>query len=184
MTDKINEMKFQDLRAYARELEKKLAGVQEVAPLAPEDDDVAALKAELHELKAEREGWLITTPNVLYGGVTCGVRFEHGMAFVPKNREFPNRKVTPLKDTYYQKYKLSEEEKSAIKAREARSTAQIVVDELTHEFNYTAEYFDVARLDQMKALREARNKEFQAAYEVAKSAEAAGKLAAPGYVGG
>ena len=187
MTDEVKpiiNMSRTDLMKEVADLRKKLE-MQDSTPIPADADenDVAALKAELHELKAEKEGWLITTPNVLYGGVTCGVRFEQGMAFIPKGREFPNRKVNPIKETYFEKYKLSPEEKAAIRAREARSTAQIVVEELTHEFGYKAEYFDVARLSQARQVMDARSKEFDVAYEAAKSAESARKLA-PGYAGG
>lgn len=165
-----------DNAALRKELEALRAG-------APVDTRVAELEAELADLRAEKEGWLITTPNVLYSGVTGGVKFERGMAFIPRTREFPHRKVTPLKEGWFEQNRISPEEKARIKAREARSTAQIVVEELQHEFGYTVEYFDAARLSQARQVMDARSKEFDLAYEAAKSAESARKLA-PGYVGG
>lgn len=56
---------------------------------------IAALEAEKMDLQAQvanqgavlnnasGDGWLITTPNPAYKGVTAGVRFENGRAFIP-----------------------------------------------------------------------------------------------------
>lgn len=170
----------QELMSENAKLKKELEALRAGAPV---DARMAELEAELAEMRAEKEGWLITTPNVLYGGITAGVKFERGMAFIPRTREFPHRKVTPLKEGWYEQNRISPEEKARIKAREARSTAQIVVEELQHEFGYTVEYYDANRLSQAKQVMDARSKAFDVAYEAAKSAESARKLA-PGYVGG
>lgn len=63
------------------ELEAKIAALQ--AALEEEQEKSAILEAEIP--KELREGWVITTPNANYSGITAGVLFENGRGFVPKS---------------------------------------------------------------------------------------------------
>jgi hypothetical protein len=70
------------------------------AKVQSESADCAALEAELAQARAEllqlqtqlseakekatsRAGWLVTTPNATFNGVTAGVVFRKGRAFLP-----------------------------------------------------------------------------------------------------
>lgn len=62
------------------ELEAKIAELER--KLAEADEKRTELEEEL--ARNTREGWIITTPNPKYTGITAGVLFESGHAFVPK----------------------------------------------------------------------------------------------------
>lgn len=179
MSDKINDLKFQELRTYARELEKQL----DDKTSSSKGEEFVRLKTELAQYQAEQAGWLVTTPNPLYDGKTCDVKFEHGMAFIPQTREFPRFRNEPLKEAYVEKHKLSQEAILQLRVREARSTAQVVVERLAKDFHYTVEFFEANQIEAMRQRITARDVEFQRAYEAAKSSERAAKLLSPRYIG-
>lgn len=60
------------------------------------EQEIAELRATIEELheqlsardaivaKSAEDGWLVTTPNARYSGVTAGVEFRGGRTFIPK----------------------------------------------------------------------------------------------------
>jgi len=61
------------------QLEAEIAELQ--AKMRDMDEQLAARDAAL--AKTNQDGWLISTPNTLYSGVTAKVKFENGHAFIP-----------------------------------------------------------------------------------------------------
>lgn len=184
MTDEINNMKFQELRAYARELKEKVDGQPNSAE--PASEDIAALKAELAELRglqADRAGWLITTENILYDGTTYGVKFDAGMAFIQANRKFPQHHVEPPKEGLKAMAKMSDADWQRTLERSRRSDAEVLVEKLTAGMRgYKATWFSGEQTKQLQQVMDARRNEFQAAREKAENA-ASKPLTMPGYAG-
>jgi hypothetical protein len=70
------------------------------------------LKAELAELKEQlahrnaalsggaEDGWIVTCPNPAYTGITAGVEFRQGKAFIPAGIKDAVRRVAMLVDDF------------------------------------------------------------------------------------
>lgn len=104
------------------------------------DVELQEVKQEVQQLKTEGSGWLITTPNVMYDGVTLGVQFSNGTAFVPDSRVFPSHVAKPLKDTEIEKMK--PEQREAILERQKIPSSVLVAREMEDIFGYTVQHFD------------------------------------------
>lgn len=154
-------------------------------PAAP-TEDVEALKAELTELRglqADRAGWLITTKNILYDGVTHGVKFEAGMAYIPANARFPKYRQTPLKEGYKEMNKISDKDWAKMLERAKRSEAEVVVELITKDLRgYTARFYPAEEQKALQTFMDARRQEFQVALSQANDS-AARALTTPGFVG-
>lgn len=159
--------KIQELSAKLESLEKKLA---------EKDQAIQVQAAEIKELKAQEEGWLVTTPNTVYDGDTLGVKFHNGQAFISAKHEFPAFQLEPMKPTSREKYLAQftlpgtrQEAEKSLGEREKMTTAQRLVETLSHDFGYTVEWFDAERLAEVQGRVQTRARE--AAMERARLAE-------------
>lgn len=65
------------------ELEKEITELKQV--IDELQSQISARDAALSQ--TGEPGWLVTSPNPNYGGLTAGVEFRRGRAFVPKRNE-------------------------------------------------------------------------------------------------
>lgn len=176
----INSMNFQELRAYARSLEKQ---AKAEPSSTPDNEALLAELAELRSLQASHAGWLITTKNILYDGTTHGVKFAAGMAFIPVNAKFPKYHVEPPKEGLKEMARMSDADWKKTLERSKRTDAEVVVELITRDMRgYKAEFFDVAHQRELQNVTEARRKEYQEALEKVQGGQNTA-LTAPGYVG-
>jgi hypothetical protein len=143
------------------------------------DEDPAALKKRIAELEKQVEkmavmdrGWLITTRNPVYDGVTASVKFENGMAFIVEGQRYPRFETEKMKATQLEKY--SVEERAEMKKREAVASSQRAMEEMK-EFGYEVEWIqDLETLEARKRARiaqaERRRQEMDEANKMAKMA--------------
>ena len=114
----IEEMSLEELKEKVAQLER----------------EKAAKDARIETLEAKDEGWLITTPVASYSGVTQGVQFTDGMAFIQKDRMYAGvgtaskmarllEKDFGYKATYYKKEDWNQ--LADIKARRAKEAAEV-----------------------------------------------------------
>lgn len=62
---------------------------------------LAKLDAILSESKPEtRQGWIIVAPNKQYSGVTVGIKFQHGLGWLPVETANVDRLVIELDHDY------------------------------------------------------------------------------------
>lgn len=66
--------------ATLEELKKKIAELENA---------VAQKSKEVDSLKQDKEGWLVWTSNAAYNGTTMHVLFTDGMAFIQKDKVYP-----------------------------------------------------------------------------------------------
>lgn len=125
-----------DATELKEQLQKALAALEEVSKKN------TALESENKALRAESDGWLVTTPSPMYDGITLGVQFHNGAAFIRKNAEFVQMKRKPAKASSLEKY--STEERKAIREREKTPTSDLLIQQLTTDFGYTATWYTEA----------------------------------------
>ena len=135
-------------------LEERLREMMEenkrlASELQAKTDELSHAKDEIREIKAEGEGWLITTPSVTYEGASLGVSFKNGVAWVAKNREYEHGKVP-----HVPKAEVTALEKAAkldpeaarnlaiMRERAKMSSSERLVELLVQDMHYTATYYD------------------------------------------
>jgi hypothetical protein len=123
------------------ELEELKALVAQLQAEREEDKATITEQAEqLYDLKGQGEGWLIESNNPLYDGVTAGVRFHAGQAFIPRSRQFDlGRRDNPVR---MQRQGMTAEEIAEANGRiDNTSSAEIFVDRLCADFGYNKTFF-------------------------------------------
>lgn len=83
--------------APAAEVDKDALIAQMSKDLLERDKIIAAQAKELAELKKGYSGWLVKTPNPTYTGVTAGVKFVGGQAFISDLEPDAEKKARALK---------------------------------------------------------------------------------------
>lgn len=140
---------------------------------------------KLQELSAAGEGWLVSTPSPLYDGVTLGIQFVRGQAFVRKSQKVSAFETKPMKKSAIEKSGMAPSEVKALREREAKSSAERAVLALENDHGYAATYFDgTAGADQqMEKVVSKRAKEYSQALEVLEAREKAEQAIAPHFMG-
>lgn len=159
---------LKDLQARMEEAEKALL---------EKDETIKAAQGEIKDLKAQEDGWLLITKNPLYDGDTAGLQFHSGMAFVPKNKEFPGFKHPKPKQEIWDRMK--PEDKLKIEGLMAIPTSKRFVDYLVADFGYEAIYLAGDDLEKIKEYNASRAKERAEALKKIESAESMSKLVSP-----
>jgi len=136
--------------------------------ISEKDQRIEEMDGEIKELNASGEGWLVMAPSPLFSGLTMGVQFVNGQAFIRKNQPIPACEHEPLKESTFTKEGYKPEEIKAIKAREAMPSAERAALEFEKDFGYEVVLFDGSEgADaQMKKLVDQRAKEYSEALEV------------------
>jgi len=187
-----------------RKLEEAQSRIQEQdAAIAEKDARLADADTQIKKLHARGEGWLVTAPEPLYDGVTYGVKFLNGMAFIRKDQEVPHFVHPPLKDTALaslvqsqhpifegvtaemRKNILAKREEAirAVREREQVPSSERAALALASEFGYKAEYFDGEELAALQHIIDERAGQAAAMAEMVKAREQAGNIMPPGYMG-
>ena len=92
------------------ELSKGYAVIEELK------SEIAARDAALHQSNVS--GWLVVSPNPVYSGVTNGVQFTNGKAFVPNNHQGAQGIINVLTGDFgYEATEMTAEDYQAIKSR-------------------------------------------------------------------
>lgn len=170
----IQNMTRQELMKMVKKMEAEFAERE-----AEHADEVA----QYESLKAQQAGFLVTTPNPLYEGVVCGVRFSRGMAFIPLTREFPEYVPQKTKESYFDKFGYTPEERAAVREREKQPTAALVAAKLKGDFGYKVEFLTEDRLDVVKKREAQRAVEAATARERLEKERAAANTLMPNYMG-
>lgn len=150
---------------------------------AAEAEERRRLEAQAREAGQAGAGYLITTPSPLYDGVSLGVKFLKGQAFIPLSREFPQFKVVEPTEEYYTKYGIPAEEKARMKQRALLPTATIVANRMRDDYHYAVQYFGVEQLGQVQQMQAVREAEYQQALAIAQRAKVGEGLMVPGMFG-
>lgn len=134
------------------DLQAAMAKIAELtAKLDEKDKTIQVVQAEVKELTANQEGWLITTKNPLYDGSTMGIKFNSGLAFIPSTSTFPGL-GGKVKDTVF--------------TPDAKAVAKMLAD----DFGYEIQFYSYEDLKALKGRMEERKAERQTA-EAAVQAE-------------
>lgn len=152
---------------------------QELVKLKQERD---AAVAAVQAIQADGEGWLVTTSNPLYEGLTLGVQFARGQAFVKRGRSFPSFEIKPMKESNLTKY--SEAERKTIRAREQLTSAERVVERLSADFGYEVVQINLNNQEQMQQLIGRRAAEYADAIRAQEEIEKIAALQRPAYMTG
>ena len=126
------------------------------AQLAEARAKVSAQGSEINKLKEREEGWLIVTPNPVYDSKTAGVQFTDGLAFIQKDRIFPDDPV-PMTKGQEESY-LAAQKKTSMDSVQVTS-AERKVKELEKDFGYTAKYYTKEDMDELQIRMTERAKE-------------------------
>jgi len=144
--------------ATPQSLEEAMAEVQRLkAELEEANQKATQATQTVSNMKKAEEGWLVLTPNVQYDGVTCGVQFTDGAAFILKNRVYP--RFQPERPPDNQLAVLPDAERAAIEKSLAIPSSERLVLTLTNDYGYRAEYYSVDQLDQLKDKMSTRARE-------------------------
>lgn len=142
------EAKATEKEATLAELRKKVAELEQ---------QVNAKTEEIDKLKEKEEGWLVWTPNPVYDGLTAGITFTDGMAFVAKGRVIPRFVVEMPGDEQLEK--LDNKTKESLKKQTQVPSSERAVRYIVNEFGYNAEYFTKEQMDELQKRISARAKE-------------------------
>lgn len=112
-------------------------------------EQVKKLSQQVESLEKRDEGWLIFTPNVMFDGMTAGVQFTDGTAFIRKDTVYP-RYVLNLPPANQLKA-MSPEDALALRETVAVPSSQRLVEYLTNEYSYKSEYFDRDHQTELKS---------------------------------
>jgi hypothetical protein len=152
------------------------AGAENAPPVSVADE-LAALRKRNAELEKQVEkmaimdrGWLITTLNPVYDGVTASIKFENGMAFIVEGQRYPRFEFEKMKPTQLEKYPV--EERAEIKKRDAIQSSLRAMEAMK-EFGYEVEWIqDLETLEARKRARiaqaERRRQEMEESNKLAK----------------
>lgn len=152
-----------------------------LALVQKQEVEIEEVKQEVKELKAEGSGWLITTPNPTYDGVTMNINFVNGMAFIPEKRVYHRHVIPDPKPEALEKM----DDKSLNQLKEAQKipTSKKMAEQLRDDFGYTIEYFNEDNLDEIPKRIEARAKERARAIEDAERLAQAQSIMTPHVMG-
>lgn len=70
--------------AGPEELIQRINALQEL--VAQKDQEIESLKNQAKPTTKGRGGWLVETPSRLYNGLTAGIQFRAGRAFIPDGK--------------------------------------------------------------------------------------------------
>lgn len=141
--------------ATIQELQEQLAAAE--AALAEKDAEIRNQAAQLQAHDAKDIGWLIIAPNPLYDGEVLGIPFRAGLAFIPANQRVPAVEIEPMKESQLAAY--PEEERAAIRKREAIPTAERAARRLATDFGYAVEFFDLSRKSERESIMAERQEQ-------------------------
>lgn len=126
------------------------------------EEQVAAKDAEINKTKQDAEGWLVLCKNPAYNGVTGGILFTDGCAFIPKTRVISKYEVLLPSEEKQAEMKQTEEGKKELarimKAREVPSSER-AVKVLVNNFGYAAEFYTKDAMDALQERMSLRAKE-------------------------
>ena len=109
MAEKTKEQMIEEMEVLRREIEAKDAVIQ------AREATILALESS----PGAEGGYLVESPNPKYDGITCGVRFEAGRAFIPDSRDSQGTIAKQIQaDFKYRVTHLSAEEVVALRAPE------------------------------------------------------------------
>lgn len=135
--------------------------VEKLAALEKENRELKEInknqEERIEKLVARGSGWLIIAANPLYDGVTYGIKFINGQAWIPMDRKIERFEIPPLKPTQLASFKKDEQE--AIREREKTPSSKRAVDALVHDFGFRAIYFDGKDQDAIQSIVDERAKE-------------------------
>lgn len=165
------------------ELEAKLAEAQ--ALIESQKVEIEKQTNKIKEISARGAGWLVTTPNPMYDGITLGIQFTRGQAFVRVDQSVPACRLEPMKDGTIAKMGASPEEVKAIREREKISEAERAVKQLNSDFNYEYVYFDGSETaeEEMAKLMSKRAREYAQALEMAEAMKKTQEMVMPQFMG-
>lgn len=103
----------------------------------------------LKQYESKEEGYLLVAPNPAYNGMTGGVEFRNGMAFLPNNAKLPRYSAHPLTEGQFNK--LSAADKAAHKAESAKTDAQRAAEIIAGDFGYKLYQITQANKDDVMA---------------------------------
>lgn len=136
-------------------LEQQIAELE--AALAEKDQKIQEQASQLKAHDAKDIGWLIIAPNPLYDGEVLGIPFRAGLAFIPANQRVPAVEIEPMKESQLAAY--PEEERAAIRKREAIPTAERAARRLAADFGYQVEFFDLSRKSERESIMAERQEQ-------------------------
>lgn len=166
-----HQMNRNELLAYT----KKLKAEQEAALAAKEVE-----LAELQGLKMQQAGWLVTTPNPLFGEKpgekVIGITFERGQAFIPLTRRFPEFEHKLPKEEYFTNLNYKPAEIETVKKNAAKPSSQVVAEKLRDDFHYDVRFFGPDDWGQVENLMNVRASEYRVAADRLKREQDAHQL--------
>ena len=111
------------------------------------------------------KGWLVISPNPSYKGITLGIAFNRGMAFIPEKSK-PSAGMIKGKST------------------SVPNPAKFVAEMLRNDFGYKIVYVDGTEeaTEKMRAMIEERDNEFREAMQQMERSKVE-KILPPGYLG-
>ena len=102
--------------------------------LAEAQRQLAEAQGRLKVYEHKENGYLLVTPNPAYNGVTAGVEFRNGVAFIPLDAKHP--RFAPKVMNEGQLAKCSAAEKAAYKVEVSKSEAQRAAEWISKDFGY------------------------------------------------
>jgi hypothetical protein len=176
----------------------------ELSPLEQENkelrEQLAKTQQQLKDALKQGEGWLITTDNPLYDGVMFGISFVNGAAFIGVEQHVAFFEIQPESDESIKKrhmhlytYALTEKERERAaeriqniitkqRQREAMSTAERAVLEITKRKGYKAEFFSADHLADLQGRMSERANQRRQAEAALRAKINAENIFPPGYV--
>jgi len=177
--------------AMMRKMQERQEALEKA--LLAEQTEKETIKAQT---RAEGAGWLITTPNVMYDGITYGVKFSNGAAWVSKRGEYPAGKLpmTPQEEKDLLLYLVDEGEKegagklekargvraeaelNSIEKREKRTSAEVIIELLTTDMGYKSTYYDGSNPEEINQVLDIRAQQAREAEEIMRKAREQGEM--------
>lgn len=176
------------------DLEQQIAELQ--AQLAEAQASAQAATAQRMTMEAEREGWLITTPNPAYDGRMHGIEFVNGQAFIAKGARVEAFETQPMKPDDLAKFLAAQypapgytdadraREAAAIREREKMTSAERAARTIAADFGYRVEFFGAERLAELRPLLSTRQQQRMEVEAMQRAQTQADMIMRPGYMGG
>jgi len=120
--------------------------------LADAQRQLAEAQDRLKAYEHKENGYLLVAPNPAYNGVTAGVEFRNGVAFISLDSRHPRFAPKQLNDG--QLAKLTSSEKAAYKVEIAKSEAQRAAEWISADFHYKV--YSVSPENQAEVMAEVR----------------------------